>query len=260
MLISITESCHMGCKHCMDDAIPCNKHMDFNTFKDAIDFFNKYGGIECIITGGEPTDNPDWMKMVQYAVENVTGSTGDNNFSHITLTTNAMNIVNDSNAKDFLLFHIRKSNKKLSVQITSVDEYYPIKLDFSDPFFDETVIANYITAIYPQGRALKNNLKWNSKCSKCFNIRSLVRFSHNLNIATITLTSKMKFCTPQIDYQGYIKLGESCLCPRASSIYKPIDEIVNDICNFQCRNCDHINKQLPDPYLNSIGEKRENMK
>lgn len=38
MIISITESCHMGCSHCMDDAKPCEKHMSMRTFQDAISF------------------------------------------------------------------------------------------------------------------------------------------------------------------------------------------------------------------------------
>lgn len=104
------------------------------------------------------------------------------------------------------------------------------------------------------GRALINNLPWQSKCSKCFNIRSIVRTTKDLSDSTLLLAMKGKFCTPQIDIYGNIKLGESCLCPIASNIYKPIDEIVNDICNFRCSKCNHINKNLSKQQLEAIGE------
>ena len=259
MLISITESCHMGCPHCMDDAKPCDRHMNLQTFKDSIDFFNNYGGVECVITGGEPTDNSEWPRMIQYALDNAHGSTGTN-VAHITLTTNGMNIVDNYDIQRWLLLKMEKYRKKLSIQVTHVDDLYPIDVSFPDSFLKSVTIATEIESMYPMGRALQNNLPWNSKCSKCFNIRSLVRTYKRLDLATFILTTKFKFCTPQIDYQGYLKLGESCLCPRVSSIYKPINEIINDICNFTCRGCDIINKNLPDNYLEAIGEKRENMK
>jgi hypothetical protein len=243
----------------MDDAVPCDRHMSLSTFKDCMDFFNKYGGIECVITGGEPTDNPDWMDIVQYAVGTIKGSSGTG-IAHVTLTTNAMNIVNNEEAQKFLSYLDRRYNKKLSLQITHIDDLYPIDVDFSEPFFKNMTIIHELTSMYPMGRALKNNLSWSSKCSKCFNIRSAVRFHHKLDTATLLLASKLKFCTPQIDYQGYIKLGESCLCPKVSSIYKPIEDIIDDICNFTCRKCDMINKNLSDAQLEAIGEKRENIR
>ena len=50
-----------------------------------------------------------------------------------------------------------------------------------------------------------------------------------------------------------IKLGESDLCPVCSSIYKSEQEIMNDILNFHCHQCDHINKNLSKQCLDIIG-------
>lgn len=249
----------MGCTHCMDDARPEGHDMNFDTFKDAIEFFNTYGGVECIITGGEPTENPEWDKMLEYALVNAKGSS-DTRFCHVTLTTNGMNIADEDRTyyRARIASIISKYRDKLHVQVTHVPEYYPIKLDFKKyPIFesDRVCICDEIEYMYPQGRARDNNLPWNSKASKCFNIRSLVRQTKDLNQSVLTLNSMMKFCTPKIAWDGSIKLGESKLCPTVASIYDDPKDIVEKICNFRCSGCDIINKNLPDMYLKAIGEK-----
>lgn len=255
MIISITESCHMGCSHCMDDAKPCDKHMPMSVFEKAIDAFNRFGGIECLITGGEPTDNPEWLKMVEYALEHAHGSTGTD-FAHVTLTTNGMNIAKNRDYQTYLLLLMQRYSGKLSVQVTHVDKYYPIDVDFSSTFFQckHVVVCNNIEAIYPMGRARDNNIPWSAKSSKCFNIRSATRTLRDLSKATFMLVMLNKFCTPQISISGHIKLGESTLCPVCSSIYKSDAEIVEDICNFHCHHCDMINRRLSPEQLRAIGE------
>jgi predicted nucleic acid-binding Zn ribbon protein len=68
------------------------------------------------------------------------------------------------------------------------------------------------------------------------------------------LAAKGKFCTPHININGYIKLGESDLCPNCSHIDRPHDEIINDILAFRCNGCSHINSNLPESYRKIIGE------
>lgn len=255
MLLKITESCHMGCSHCLDDAKPCENHMTFRVFQDAISFFNQFGGIELIISGGEPTDNPDCLDMLKYALERSHGSTGTG-VCHITLATNGMNIAKSHDMQSYIMLLMDRYHDKLSVQVTHVDQYYPQEVDFSSNFFKckGVVICREIEAMYPIGRARDNNLPWQSKCSKCFNIRSAVRSTEDLGKSTLMLNLKNKFCTPQVDIYGNIKLGESRLCPVASSIYKPTEQIIEDICNFTCSECDMINQKLPEAYLHAIGE------
>lgn len=255
MLISITEQCHMGCPHCMDNATPEGNHMSMNTFMDAIQFFNKYGGIECIITGGEPTENPLWIEMLEYALKNANGSTGTN-IAHVTLTTNAMRIANNRDIQTYLMLLMQKYDGKLAVQVTHVDGLYPLGVDLSSNFFKCSLVTvcTEIEAMYPLGRARENNLPWQSKCSKCFNIRSAVRTYQSLDMATFLLATKMKFCTPRVNWNGDLKLGESRLCPTVCTIYDDNETIVKNICNFKCRGCDIINKNLPLTHLKAIGE------
>jgi hypothetical protein len=249
----------------MDDAKPTGRDMTFETFKNVVDFFNNSGSFEFIITGGEPTENPEFWDMLEYAANNipsdrliVDGMPIPAPFcGHITVTTNAMNLVNNPEAYNKIkYFKERYGGKKVMFQVTSVDEYYPIKIDKNDPIFslDTVILCTEIEAMYPMGRARDNNLPWQSKCSKCFNIRSTVRSTKSLSRSQLILNMRAKFCTPQIDIDGGIKLGESLLCPVVSNIYKPMNQIVEDICNFRCSNCNMVNKQLPKQHLEAIGE------
>jgi hypothetical protein len=239
----------------MDDAKPCNKHMSFETFKSAIDFFNHYGGVELVITGGEPTDNPSFIPMIIYALKHAYGSVGGNT-CHVTLATNAMNIANDHDLQKYLLIFFDKYNDKFHIQVTHDDRYYPIPVDLSSNFFKmpNVIICKEVRHIYPMGRARDNNLPWQSQCSKCFNFRSLIRTTQSIDKACITLALYNKYCTPQISIDGKLKLGESTLCPVCSDINNSHDKIVEDILNFHCNQCDIINKNLTIEQKQAIGE------
>ena len=94
MLIHITEKCSMGCPHCMDDAMPDGQHMPFSVFEKAVDFVirnNIYHGI--IITGGEPTENPEFPMLMGYLIATLAKK---NLQSIITVTTNGMWLLEDS--------------------------------------------------------------------------------------------------------------------------------------------------------------------
>ena len=108
--------------------------------------------------------------------------------------------------------------------------------------------------MYPQGRAKDKDYDFSkTKGTKCFNIRSISR-QKGFQFAILSLRMMLKFCTPQIGYDGSIKLGESTLCPPASHIDKSIDDINNDIKNFRCKGCKEILERLPENYRNAIGE------
>ena len=254
MLLSITERCRMGCSHCMDDAKPEGNDMDYKTFKDAIEFNFKYDNV-LIVTGGEPTEHPMFWKFMFYIVKNY------NNSEHvIIITTNGMNIDNDPSG--IIYERMVKLNKifkgLLYWQVSIVPEYYKIKINEDCNTFkvDNVQIDRELAGIYPQGRAVKNNIPIkNTKASKCFNLRSLIRnnkYSFSNAITALRVTGK--FCTPQISYDGKIKLGESLLCPPVSSIYDDIEDITNSIYNFKCSGCNILNDKLPYKYLKAIGE------
>ena len=251
MMIKITEHCSMGCTHCMNNATPNNKHMDFDTFKKAIDFQRKYGGPFVLITGGEPTEHPEFERFLGYAL---TYLKSFNNVL-ITVTTNGIWLQNHKRFVHDLQYYYGNA---IMFQVTSDKRYYPTLIDLSLPVFnyDNVVVCDEIEHIYPQGRAIDNNLEWESKCSKCFNVRAITNQVEIKDLSTIIgiMALKAKFCTPHISIDGHIKLGESDLCPNCSHIDKTHDEIINDILNFRCDKCNIINSKLPENYKKLIGE------
>lgn len=248
MLIKITDKCSMGCNHCLSDCTPNLCDMEWNTFIDTIDFYNKYCksiSKPILISGGEPTESSIFMNVISYLI-------GKYDDISITVTTNGLWLTNnESFIKD-----VQKFLPNCTFQIVVDDRYYPIHVDENSSIFkySNVVLCRDVMNIYPQGRALKNNLPFQAKASKCFNIRAITKQIIEpslLDIFSVMLT-KAKFCTPHIDINGDIKLGESRLCPVCSNIYKTEREIINDIINFQCHQCDFLNDKLPEIYKNFV--------
>lgn len=250
MMIKITQKCSMGCTHCMNDAKSNGQHMDFSTFMNVIEFQKKHGGPACLITGGEPFEHPEFWDFILYAMAELPGVV-------ITVATNGLALADPANAA--LVETAYKKRYPLLFQVSTDPEYYPIQLDTSLPIYHSknVTLIDKIPKIYPQGRAVTNNLKWSAIGSKCCNVRCVAKQLKDptLFITNIMLLANNKLCTPHIDIYGGIKLGESDLCPTCSTIYKKEDEIMSSIINFTCDKCDHINKNLPQEIKKLLGIK-----
>ena len=249
MMIKITEKCSMGCTHCMNNATCNGKHMTFDVFKDVIEFQKKNGGLFCFLTGGEPFEHPDFMQFLSYARQQLP-------YTIIVIATNGIALQNPSFEK--LVYDLGNTTPYVLFQVCNDKRYYPTSIDLSLPVFHmkNVTLVTEIEKLYPQGRTLDNGLKWESKASRCYNIRAIAHQLVNPTLYDIIslLVFMGKTCTPHISINGNIKLGESDLCPICSNISKSDDEIVNDIINFRCHNCDHVNCNLSNTYKHLIGE------
>lgn len=94
MLIQITNRCQEGCAHCMQNSLPDSPHMDINTFKKSLQFASFLNTQVYIITGGEPTEHPQFFEFCKLL---------DN--------------------------HIRKSKQKACFMVTSNGTWYPALKD-----------------------------------------------------------------------------------------------------------------------------------
>lgn len=250
-MIKITSACSMGCRHCMNNAVPNGKHMDMGLFRQAVQFQRMFGGPFMIITGGEPTENPCFEQMVKYACsQNSLFPVSMPLF--VTVTTNGVWMENNY---DFVATTL---DWHVTWQVTTVKDLYPYQINTDLPVFQlkNVTVCREIEAMYPMGRAKANNLPWVSKGSKCFNVRAVTKQlveqhclgKNGLRTILSTMLANGKMCTPHIAPNGAIKLGESDLCPVCSWLDKPEHEIIEDILNFECHNCDFINKSLPPIY------------
>lgn len=250
MMIKITERCTMGCKHCMNSATPDGNDMSMQCFKDSLEFLRSHNlGRVLIITGGEPTEHEHFDEFMKYFLD---FSKEFRCFNAVTITTNGETISKES---ERFQEYVRQSSGvfELLFQVSADTRYYPRRIPTHKRIFREKgfiLCDRCVEQIYPQGRALENNIPWTAKASKCFNVRALSKQVPNCTLADIEamLALRGKFCTPHISVNGDIKLGESDLCPSCASIYDDYSIICDKIKNFKCHSCDHINNKLDDMY------------
>ena len=252
MMIHITEKCSMGCPHCMEDATPDGQHMPFSVFEKAVDFVirnNIYHAI--IITGGEPTENPEFPMLMGYLIATLAKK---NLRSIITVTTNGMWLLEDSeNVKVAKTIVQGVNDIEVFFQVSTDTRFYPKKLDTTKRLWREpgfVLCKDCVEAVYPQGRALSNNMPYKAIGSKCFNIRALSKQlpAPTLNSIVMELGRRGKFCTPAIRIDGSIGLGESRLCPACASIYDTEQDIIRKIQEFKCDGCKFLNDTLSPLY------------
>ena len=252
MMLKITKSCHMGCPHCMNDAKPSDEHMTFDVLKKAVRFLNTHMSVLTLISGGEPTEHPDFPRHMEYILENTQGMA-------VTLTTNGIWLQDKEEFVDYLMYKYPMFN----IQVSSMPGLYPKLVDtnmplFKDEWAERVVLCRKVERMYPQGRALSNGLSdgRDSKACKCFNVRALAGQKPEWGLGEIVaaLAGKGLSCTPYIAVDGSIKLGESDLCPVCSHIDKSDDEIIHDILYFTCHQCSFINKKLDANIRKLIGE------
>lgn len=250
MMIKITHKCSMNCIHCMNAATKDGEHMDFTTFATILDFQRKYGGPVCFITGGEPFEHPHFWQFLGYAMTQLPNIA-------FTVATNGLAFMDENNAK--IIRELNEKHALVEFQVSTDKRYYPIQIDTSLDIYhlDNVVLIQEIPKLYPQGRAKTNNLPWSAIGSKCCNVRGIMKQISPQTLLNLTTTMFIynRLCTPHIDIHGDIKLGESDLCPVCSTVFKTEQEIVDDILKFQCCQCNHVNKNLPQQMKDLLGVK-----
>ncbi len=219
MLVRITNSCRMGCSHCMIEATPNGKHMSTDVFAKAIAFIKKHNFPIIMLTGGEPTDHPDFFRLAE---------TVKDSGLYPLILSNGM-FLEDIAKRDKIL------SLGITIQITSDPRFYPKKIEkFNHPLLN---YEHEIRAITPLGRAKTNHLPSARQSPLCFNLRSLVRSFRNFNQAIVYLRLSEKMCTPSINVDGTIVAGESSLCCPIGTLDSSDDELTKNILSMQCNKC-----------------------
>lgn len=249
MLIKITEKCSMGCTHCMNNATPDGKHMTKATLRDVLRFVvNNQAYESLVITGGEPTEHPEFVKMMEIIIDTL-GQVGHEII--LTITTNGFWCLDNIEACKHL--NTRNANIILRWQVSTDSRYYPKELPLHKRLWREpefVLCPDCVVQVYPQGRALQNSMPWQAKASKCFNVRAMLKQLPTKSIGVLVEAMLVRgyLCTPAIRIDGSIGLGESDLCPSVATIYDTEETIIQKIIDFKCHQCDFINDKLPDVY------------
>ncbi len=252
MIIRITEYCDMGCTHCFIDSTPKGSHMPFDVFIQAVSFAIKLGINDIVISGGEPTSHPQFVDFMHYLTLNFQ--------KEIHVCTHGMFADNPDSVANYIV-----PFPQVSFQIVNDPLYYPKSPNLSNlamliqkhkniSFFDHISANN----VYPQGRARTRlgitELTTGALSSRCFNLRSLVNHEsiQGIGQAIRALEERGYRCTPSVNINGSIGMGESNECPETAYISDSLDAIFESFKCSQCNDCGMLTK-LDQRYKDAIG-------
>lgn len=240
MLVRITEKCNMGCNHCMINANPKGAHMSPDTYKEVLKFIEWTKIPLILISGGEPTQHPKIIEMIEMAL--------NKKFKIILLSNGTF--IEDEYLKNKII------DLSISVQITNDKRFYPRKVPvINNENFHYT---NKIRIVSPFQRALINNLSINRQSPLCFNLRSIIHNLKDFRNSLIKLRMMGKMCTPSINIDGSLAAGESNICSIFGSVIDR-NNLNENLLNLRCNKCGLTDK-LDIAYKRAIGEGSEKEK
>lgn len=247
MLIKITSKCSMGCSHCMNNATKNGLDMTFSTLRQVVKRINEFNPSTLIISGGEPTEHEYFYDFMFYLSKKAMKN------RKVTITTNGkyfeshVDVVKD----------LKRRINNLEIQVSNVPGLYPVDLNLTSELYNlpYVYISRMLEAMQPLGRASSNHLEYNSKCSSCFNFRlvrgqlSLINSDYTMHDVINTLEKSNKFCTCTIKSDGTFTAGESDLCMSYGDVYTNEKQLLNNLKNLECHQCDFLNKNVSHPLL-----------
>lgn len=224
MLIRITNSCTMGCSHCMVEATPDGEHMSTQTFIEAIDFSIKYDPYLILISGGEPTSHPHFLTFLKHV--KVYKDYGK--IASVLVASNGKFLEDEVYTKEILKLGI-------PFQITHDPRYYPHEIKKVE--HDLLTYEDTLRLVSPIGRAVTNNIPAQRQGPLCFNLRSLCKNHNSFNLAVGHLRSLVKMCTPSINVDGSVVAGEAPSCYKIGDIKSTNEELTQNLNNMKCGKC-----------------------
>lgn len=244
MLIRITNKCRMQCSHCMIDGVsPKGEHMTKEIFLAALAFAEKCGVRILLISGGEPTEHPDFAELLWIASRRFVG---------VMLATNGMWLDNA------VLVQKVASYRNVLVQITNDPRFYPKWVDFPENFPEELrtpwEIVREIPTLAPSDRVADSGMLHmvTRHSPGSFNLRSAVR-QLGLAKGITELENRGRFCQPSIDVDGTVRAGEADTCFSLGDVTDPPAVIEYSIKNMGSCNACGLEDNLDNYHRAAIG-------
>lgn len=233
MLLRITNNCTMECSHCMVNALPTGKHASIETVIKALEFNGTYDRTILIISGGEPTNHPEFLNILELLTEY------NNKLGKVLILSNGL-FLYDIDYREKIL------KAGIEFQITNDKRYYPkpiMKVNHHLLTYEYS-----IRNVSPFGRAIKNSLSTDNKAPLCFNFRSCMSKRDNFKDALLTLRMHKNFCTPSINIDGSIVMGETPFCHVIGNIYDKPEILYKNAINASCDRC-KLSRNLTELHL-----------
>lgn len=255
MLIQVTNKCHEGCAHCLQDSLPNGYEMSDETFKNALKFGHFLGLSDYMISGGEPTEHSDLkhlLKLFEILFYNFSFTS-----AHFFICSNGT-WVSDPN-KLVMMFDITKLKHYAGCQIYSNKKWYKDydEVKESKDFYnkmDKVMFDEEPIFMQDLGRARNNpqaqeEVKKNLYHCSCLNA-SLT--AHQLkfprDVGKYMNIYHSLACHPLVDWRGNVHMSESWLCPSVGNVNKDnFMDIWHSMQSFKpCMKCALAKKMLTE--------------
>lgn len=242
MLIQITNKCHEGCRHCMQHSNPNGEHMDFATFKQAVKFGAFLGSFAFIISGGEPTEHPQFSGFCMYLDKFISQN---NMKAEVVIASNGTWFPDKKKIMERLL----KLRSFAGMQVYTNPKWYKSS-DFILQHKNEieaipgiAVETADIISMQDLGRA-KTSAE--AQAEVALNKHYMSCLNGHLLFKQVSVTHKLEglirpelMCKPMVDFKGEVHLSESWLCPSFGNVnsHSPLELFNNLKASKPCCEC-----------------------
>lgn len=256
MLFLLTEYCTMNCQHCMNDSTPGGEHASLRVIKAFKKFAQNLGTIKVAVSGGEPSQHPNFLEYFGYLAKAFDGKAA------VVLISNGYFLHVDELCDG--LSRLQK-RYKFGIQVTSIDGLYPQHKATLEVFeekkeaFGQIELIQQLSFIEQMGRARFHDVRQyatmgDRQAPDCFNLyagaRQLDSFRSVINF--LDYKTQYNFCKPMIGPRGDIYPGESVFCPSVGNILKDSNaKIYKRLKEGQpCEKCEIT---IPDAFRARLG-------
>lgn len=218
----------MGCPHCMSACTKQGEDFDKDNIMEFVNFFKVMGFRVLNISGGEPTEHPEFVEIVESLIEKCQPMM-------VTIISNG-SFVEDEMKTLGLINLVKRHNsikRKFIIQITSIKGLYKnhefitsnqktIEKQFpADSIFFET---DEIRQMRPLGRALRNPeamdavRKTHKGFTACTNSYLVAQQSPKMKDFAHNCEKAFRFCMPLVGPNLDVHMSESMLCPSVGNL------------------------------------------
>lgn len=197
--------------------------MTSETFDQCLDFINRNNFVLAFLSGGEPTEHPQFLDFLNRAVKNCTA---------VMVASNGMNLPD----------HPEYLEPEALWQVINDPRYYPqriTKVDHPRVFYADELPA----PLTPLGRS--KGITNGRMSPLCFNLRSVTRSFGDFQRAVLYLRSIGKMCTPSILVDGHIVAGESRFCHVIGHVTDDNHRLTENVALMTCSECGLVSNLNP---------------
>lgn len=228
----------MSCPHCLMDSRPRGAHMKDEVFDQVLGFCREASPMMVCVSGGEPTEHPEWERMVKelLAIPGV---------HTLALLTNGQ-WIEDPKTRIAMAKLIRSSKGRMKVQVYSHPDYYKDHewtAEHEAQFRSIGCWPDFHSPIFMQdlGRARKNcqdEVRDSDHVPSCVNSHMIAVQTHSMQAFLAAAAQAGKFCRPLIDINGDVHMSESWLCQKVANISDGVDEVFRKMrASRPCKGC-----------------------